>query len=210
MSEPDMESKVRELWDRQQILDCLHRYARGCDRLDRELILSVYHPDAIDEHGKFVGTPDEFADWVIDMHTNAHLSTQHVILNHSCELDGHEAHAETYFMFVSMNARGPKIVTIGGGRYIDRFEKRDGRWAVADRITLRDWSMMDERPDMDDLSSFTSTRALLSQIEREFMNGGRASRRDRSDPSYECPLTIDRSRREGYKRMKAELAKGGS
>src|SRR5689334_6963777 len=113
----NLAAMVQELWDRQAIRDCLARYCRGCDRLDRELILSAYHPDAIDEHGKFVGIPDEFVEWVIDMHTNAHLSSQHIILNHLCELKGNVAHTETYFMFVSMNKKG-KPVTLGGGRYV--------------------------------------------------------------------------------------------
>ncbi len=42
--------------DREAIRDCLLRYARGVDRFDRELIVSAFHPGAIDVHGKFVGT----------------------------------------------------------------------------------------------------------------------------------------------------------
>ena len=42
---------VRNMKDRQDILDCLHRYTRGVDRHDRALMLSAYHPDAFDEHG---------------------------------------------------------------------------------------------------------------------------------------------------------------
>ena len=55
---PTLEHMIAELWDREQIRQCLHRYARGVDRFDRELILSAFHPDALDEHGKFVGTLD--------------------------------------------------------------------------------------------------------------------------------------------------------
>ncbi len=128
------------------------------------------------------------------------MSHQHAILNHLCELDGDTAHAETYFMFVAMNRKG-KPLTIGGGRYVDRLEKRDGEWKIAARITLRDWSQMDEIPDMDDLSSFTSTRALLSDEERAFMNGGRKATRDRSDPSYDRPVTVDPARRVAYRQM---------
>lgn len=200
---PDEEAlaaMVRELWDRQAVHDCVARYCRGVDRFDRELILSAFHSDALDEHGKFVGSPDEFVDWALGQHGNAHLSHQHLILNHRCELDGDTAHAETYFMFISMNRAG-KPVTMGGGRYVDRLEKRDGRWAIAARVCLRDWSMMEERPDMDDLSSFTSTRALLSEAERAFMNGGRASRRDRTDPSYDRPLKVDPARADAWRKQ---------
>ena len=192
---------VMELQDRADIRDCVHRYARGADRLDRELMLSAYHADAIDEHGKFVGTAGDFVDWAMKQHTDAHLSHQHYILNHTCELDGDMAHAETYFMFVSMNRQG-KPLTMNGGRYVDRFEKREGVWAIAYRACLRDWAMMDERPDMDDLSSFTSTRSLLSAQMRTFMNNGLGAKRDRSDPSYHRPLHADLERVRAYTEMK--------
>lgn len=197
---PTTEEMIAELWDREQIRQCLHRYARGVDRFDRDLILSAFHPDAIDEHGKFVGTREEFVDWALNMHEKAQLSHQHCLLNHSCEIDGDTAHAETYFMFVAMNRRG-KPLTIGGGRYVDRLEKREGEWRIAARVTLRDWSDLDQVPDINDLSTMTSTAASLSDEERRFMNEGRGPSRSRNDPSYERPLQTDPARREGYKRL---------
>ena len=193
----ELTTKLLELLDREAIRQCLHRYARGVDRFDREMILSAFHPDCLDEHGKFVGTPEEFVDWALGQHGRAHQSHQHCLLNHTCEIDGNTAHAETYFMFVSMNRAG-KPVTIGGGRYVDRMEKRDGDWRIAARVTLRDWSMKDEIADISDLSAFTSTAALLSDAERRFMNEGRGPARDKSDPSYDRPLTVDPARRDGY------------
>jgi SnoaL-like domain len=190
-------AKVNELLDREAIRQCLHRYARGVDRFDRDLVLSAFHPDCLDEHGKFVGLPEEFVEWAFSQHGEAHLSHQHCLLNHSCDIDGTTAHAETYFLFVSMNRIG-RPITIGGGRYVDRLEKRGGEWRIAARVTLRDWSMVDEIPDLSDLTSFTSTRALLSEAERNFMNQGRGPARDRSDPSYDRPLTVDARRRDGY------------
>lgn len=192
-----MDEMINELWDREQIRRCMHRYARGVDRFDRDLVLSAFHPDAIDEHGKFVGTCEEFVDWAFDMHDNAQLSHQHCLLNHWCELDGNTAHAETYFMFAAMNRKN-KPLTIGGGRYIDRLEKRGGEWRIAARVTLRDWSNLGRIPEISDLSSMTSTAASLSEIERKFMNDGRRPARDRGDPSYDRPLTVDPARREAY------------
>src|SRR4051794_1228570 len=91
----ELQRKVEELWDREAIRQCIHRYARGVDRFDRELILSAFHPDALDEHGKFVGNPKEFVDWALQQHSGAHLSHQHCLLNHNCEIDGDVAHTET-------------------------------------------------------------------------------------------------------------------
>ncbi|WP_417207692.1 nuclear transport factor 2 family protein [Antarctobacter sp.] len=201
----DIARKVNELWDREEIRQCVHRYARGVDRFDREMIASAFHPDCLDEHGKFVGTPEEFTDWALNQHEAAHLCHQHCLLNHTCELDGDTAHAETYFMFVSMNRQG-KPLTLGGGRYVDRLEKRGGDWRIAARVTLRDWSMMDEIPDIADLSSFTSTRASLPEAVRAFMNAGRATARDRSDPSYDRPLTVDPARRDDYRKLMQKTA----
>ena len=45
-----LEDKVRQLVDRQEILDCMHRYARGVDRMDAELLQSAFHEDALDCH----------------------------------------------------------------------------------------------------------------------------------------------------------------
>jgi hypothetical protein len=62
--------------------------------------------------------------------------------------------------------------------------------------------MMDERPDMNDLSSFTSTRAYLSDEQRTFMNGGPASKRDRTDPSYWRDTKPDPERIKAYAKLK--------
>ncbi len=96
-----------------------------------------------------------------------------------------------------MNRKG-KPLTIGGGRYIDRLEKRKDEWRIAARVTLRDWSNLENIPDINDLSTMTSTAHLLSETEKQFMNEGRGPARDRSDPSYDRPLTIDAKRREQY------------
>jgi hypothetical protein len=193
MNQSELSDSVIELCARQAILDCLMRYSRGVDRLDRELILSAYHPDAVDDHGMFVGNPDEFADWVIGMHSGAHVSHQHCLFNHSCELAGEQAHAETYFMFIGMNRTSPSFA-MSGGRYIDRFEKRDGRWAIASRVCVRDWTPSAEPPDLADPSTLTAVSAALSPAVLSFMRGAAQSSRDRTDPSYLRPLTIDHDR----------------
>jgi hypothetical protein len=193
---------IQELWDREQIRQCIGRYARGVDRFDREVVLSAFHPDAIDEHGKFVGTPPEFVEWAFAQHSHAHMSHQHCLLNQTIEFDGEfTAYVETYFTFVAMYYEGTPC-RMNGGRYVDRFEKRDGQWKIAYRICLRDWGLMDERPSMDDLSSFTSTRAYLSAEERAFMNGGPGSKRDKNDPSYWRGTEANPERVAAYAKMK--------
>lgn len=186
------EKALTELLDRDAIERCLKDYSRAVDRLDRDLLLSLYHPDAIDDHGIFVGGPEAFADWVIDMHTRTHLSHQHCQFNSTIDLDGDTAHVETYFMFVGLNRTGPTFA-MSGGRYIDRMEKRDGKWAIAARICVRDWAPLDTAPDSLDQSELTAVKNLPEAV-IEMMRSGAQIARDPSDPSYMRPLTIDPAR----------------
>lgn len=172
--------ELRVLQDRQAILDCIHRYCRAVDRFDRELLLSVYHADAIDDHGLFVGGPEAFADWVFAFHGEHQHATQHIVANHSCELDGDVAHTETYWMFAAMNKTGAPL-SLGGGRYLDRFERRDGRWAIAARKCVIDWGGTPGETNIP-----AEVLALFAAV------GSTA--RDRSDVSYERPLRIAPSR----------------
>lgn len=192
MTEEDLQRNVAELKDRSEIHQCLMAYSRAVDRLDRDLLLSVYHPDAVDDHGVFVGSPVEFADWVIDMHTRTHLSHQHCQFNCTIDLDGDTAHTETYYMFIGMNREGDPL-TMTGGRYLDRLEKRAGRWAIAERICLRDWAQLKDIPTSLDQSKMTAVKDLPESIIALMRNGPQTSR-DRQDPSYARPLQVDRTR----------------
>jgi ketosteroid isomerase-like protein len=193
MTHEELERAVVALQDRQAIHDCLMAYSRGVDRLDRELLLSVYHPDAVDDHGVFVGSPEAFADWVVAMHTATHLSHQHCIFNTSVDLDGDVAHVESYYLFVGLNRAGTPLA-MSGGRYLDRFEKRAGRWAIAARVCVRDWAPLAEVPEILDQAALTVV--TLDERTTHLMRTGAQTARDRSDPSYLRPLEIDPARAE--------------
>jgi SnoaL-like domain len=197
LNNEDLVKIVQELRDRQAIEDLLATYSRGIDRLDRALLLSVYHPDAIDDHGVFIGTPEEFVDWAIAMHTATHFSHQHCILNHTCELDGDLAHTETYYMFVGMNRAGIPM-SMAGGRYIDRMEKRNGRWGIAARVCVRDWAPLKEICDSLDQSKLTVVQDQDDAL-RAILRSGPHPSRDRRDVSYQRPLTILPERVEAYR-----------
>ena len=204
MNNENLQKIVEELRDRQAIQDLLATYSRGIDRLDRELLLSVFHPDAIDDHGVFIGTPVEFADWAIAMHSATHLSHQHCVLNHTCDLDGDVAHTETYYMFVGMNRAGVPMA-MSGGRYIDRMEKRNGRWAIAARLCIRDWAPLKEIPDSVDQSKMTVVQNQDDAL-RAILRGGPQPSRDRHDVSYQRPLTIPPARVQAFRDRAARLA----
>jgi len=166
-----LQEELRYLRDRQEILDCVNRYGRGLDRLDAALIESAYHPDAVDNHGPFAGPLPEFVKFAIEVEGKL-LWTHHGISSHNCEVDGDTAHAESYVHWFVRMPDG-KTLGAGGGRYLDRLERRDGKWKIALRRLLMDWSFEVPYsgwlgPDWDDV---------------------RGSR-DRSDPSYDRPLKL--------------------
>lgn len=176
MNLEELTGEVERLRDRQEILDCLNRYCRAVDRLDRDLLLGCYHEDAIDDHAIFLGNREEFADWVMELHGRHQTATLHHITNHSCDLDGDVAHAETYYIFAGMNRAGVPL-TVCGGRYVDRFERRDGRWAIVARRSLIEWQ--------------GTPGEVFIRREPTGADPGRAEvARDQSDPSYQRPLAV--------------------
>ena len=175
----DDKAALRQLLDRQAIQDCLLRYTRGVDRLDRELLLSAYHTDALDDHGAFVGNPAAFADWALPHHREHQKSTHHLIQNHSCELGGDTAHSETYCLYIGVNRSGS--IDVIGNRYIDRLERRDGNWAIARRVCVVEWVSSLPGESQIDPAMREAVAALMA-------NAGVA--RDRSDVSYRRPLEI--------------------
>jgi len=169
---PDLIAFMREQKDRFEIQQCLLRYTRGIDRFDKGLMQSAYHHDAYDEHGVAEGDPENFCAWAMNFHDNAQHSHHHIITNSTVELDGDTAHGETYYLFVGDNREGAP--TLSYGRYIDRFEKRDGQWAIAHRVCVIEYS-----------GFFEMTR-VPPEVRARIQVG--PSTRDARDVSYQRPL----------------------
>lgn len=172
-----MEEMVQEIYDRQAIRAVVERYSRGVDRQDKTLLLSCYHPDAIDDHGMFVGPSDDFFDWTMPSHLCLFRTHQHVVANHYCELEGNTAHTETYYMFVGMSVAGDQV-SMSGGRYVDRMEKRDGEWKITVRKCVVEWQS--------DNMKHEGVRQIYDAV-------GKVTR-DREDLSYDRPLLYDPAR----------------
>jgi len=128
---------LRSLVDRQQISDCLLRYARGVDRLDVELIRSAFWPDARDAHGPVNGTVDDFLGFFLPRQ-HEREAAQHMVTNQFVTIEGPAASSEAYFVSVA-KAAGSGEVEMVGGRYVDSFERRQGEWRIASRLVLLDW-----------------------------------------------------------------------
>jgi hypothetical protein len=172
-------ARLENLLDRQDILDCLVRFSRAMDRFDRALFLTAFHPDAVIAAGPFVGGPQELYDWAVPMHDQGQIATHHNLLNHTCEIDGDTAHTETYYLFVGRNRDDTNW--IAGGRYIDRFERRDGAWRIALRTNAIEWSGM-----------VPSLPIPFGDVADIFVNG--TPQRGKGDPSYTRPLVNKRAK----------------
>ena len=166
------QAALRDLLDRAAIREVLARYCRAADRCDEELMRACYHQDALDKHGAFGGAAMDFVSWVIHVQRTNSLTTQHAVSTVVIELAGPVAWVESAFeaTHVRPAADGfdePFIETFWG-RYVDRFEKRAGRWAISSREVAHDWS---ER------------RACGPRMPH--VDAYRPGLRDRSDVSYE-------------------------
>jgi ketosteroid isomerase-like protein len=162
-----MEARLRELLDRQEILDCVQRYCIGVDRHDADLIRSAFHPDAIDEHGPFTGGPDALVEWANGFHAEACSAHTHNITTHQCEIHGDTAHAQSYCLY-GLRRKDGQTVAFGCARYVDRLERRDGAWRIALRKTFIEWR-----------------GELPASMPAGYLQG----RWDRKDVSYQRPLT---------------------
>jgi hypothetical protein len=165
------QEKLQELWDRHAILSVVHRYARGLDRHDDDILRSCFHPDALDHHGRWKGGREAFVQWANhECHNDLHAH-MHNITSHNCELDGAVAHAESYVMFVH-RVKDDKTVNVGGGRYVDRFEKRDGEWKISRRRLIMDYRFTADGSKFSDFDSYEKGTW------------------DKTDASYQRPLRI--------------------
>jgi len=165
--------ELEQLLDRQAILDCLNRFSRGMDRFDRELFLSAFHTDSTIAAGPFVGGPVDLYTWAQSLHEQGQVATHHNLLNHSCDIDGNVAHAETYYLFVGRNRDDSNWMA--GGRYIDKLEKREGQWKIALRTNVIEWS------------GLVPTMPIpYSDLPDIHLNG--EPTRNKADPSYQRPL----------------------
>src|SRR5688572_15637171 len=162
-----------QLNSRAEITEVVLRYVRAIDRCDEEMLRSCFHPDSRHRHGNFEGSSAEFCGHAMTV-CRAVEATHHQLGPVSIELEGQTAFTETYFTshhrFGAVPPPGgePHEDRFLGGRYVDRFERRDGVWKIAERQGINEW--LRHEPSND----------------RGFWSGPPAQRgaRDRSDPVY--------------------------
>jgi hypothetical protein len=161
------------LLDRVAIIELVSRYCRGIDRRDFALVRSLYHDDARENHGAmFSGSPDEFVAWLADF-MPVWDATIHTIGNSVVVVDGDRAEGE-HQVRAWHRSQGPDRKEYAvHGRYLDRYERRDGVWKFSERAIVFDHGTM---RDVDE--------DAIAQLGGDAAHG----RADRDDPSWNLPL----------------------
>lgn len=186
-----LEADVASLATYQAIWENELEYTRGLDRHDETLERNVFWPDARISYGRLVPY-DELATWANASHANA-AAHQHHVTGLTLDVDGATAHEEGYILYSSDAQRDTSrdtpgtptpgrvvagsMATLGTGRYVNRYELRNGDWRMIVHEYVHDVSMRLRAVDL-------CAAACLG-------------RWDRSDISYLRPLeplTVDERR----------------
>lgn len=154
---------LRRLIDCAEIERVLVQYARGIDRCDRILLLECFHPDATEEHGTFSGSSAEFIDFTLPRVSSWFGATSHFLSNIWIDVVGDVAASEAYVLAIHQYADSPDELFLSG-RYIDRFERRDGPWKIARRQLI-----------VDQIYRHTPQKIALSAELQKFKRGGRGA-----------------------------------
>jgi 3-phenylpropionate/cinnamic acid dioxygenase small subunit len=144
-----IEGQLQGLLDKQEITEVLYRYARACDRADEELMRGCFHPGALHRHGSFNGTSVDFVTFAMKI-ISASRMTKHLITNVLIDVSGDSACSEShYFAYhrIPRQEAGQDQDNFSGGRYVDRFERRQGVWRIIERVGLLDFERFDNAAD---------------------------------------------------------------
>jgi SnoaL-like domain len=171
-----LERRLQDLTDRQEILDCIVRTSRGNDRFDADDISGSYHADGIHELGRRHISGPGYGAHANHAHAAICEVNLHNVTMHACEITGDVAHAESYVIGLFLD-KGCETARILAGRYIDRLEKRNGRWGIVLRRATVEIPL--------------EGKAILPNGKTVSGSGYLKGSRDKSDPSYQRPLSTE-------------------
>lgn len=165
------EASLQALLDREAIRQLVNIYCRAADRHDHELMRSLYHEDAIDDHGSFFkGLATEFIDKLPEIQAPMEI-LHHNVTTHNIELHGDRAEGETYIIaFHKVRTEAGSFDLLIGGRYFDRYEKREGVWKFSHRAVVADWANLHD--------------PSIVNLDNPVIEGSHIGRPGLADPSY--------------------------
>lgn len=140
---PQSRHLLADLSAREEIRNTLNRLVRATDRIDRELLLSCYHPDAVEEHGHFQGSAVEFAEFICGPRSARFAGTTHLLGTPTISIDADVALADTPCVAHCVTVpddEGVQRDFVSGVRYIDRVTLRSSAWLIERRVSLLDWT----------------------------------------------------------------------
>ena len=106
-----MDEKLKLAADKIEIADVVYKYCRAIDRMDRELLESVFHADSIHHHGEYEGPSSDFCNFAFDILSEMEF-TQHLVGNLLIEVDGDTAWSEAYWTAYHRIAKGLSLIHI--------------------------------------------------------------------------------------------------
>lgn len=156
--------KSHRLEDRAEIQDIIYRWCSALDRCDWDAIPPLFHPEATDDHVFYSGDIGGLLDWLIPRHANM-TQCVHMVGNILIEFAGEDlALVETYLQgsqrhrVPSSETEPPReFSTMGFGRYIDRFERRNAEWKILKRTVVVEASF---KVDLNEAFELTPARSL--------------------------------------------------
>jgi hypothetical protein len=149
---PATEALLQEMLDDFELRKLVHSYCRAVDRGDLTKLRALYHHDAKDAHGAFsTGSADDFLDELAAARPYLR-SMQHHITTVNFAISGDRAEGEIYTIASHTFRAGDRDVdVVVGGRYLDKYEKRDGTWKIIQRTIVTDSAHVND-PSVVDLS----------------------------------------------------------
>jgi hypothetical protein len=167
-----LEQQIRELLDKQALTELIHAYCNAADRHDNDKMRTLYHPDAIDEHGSFSqGSAMDFIDRLPQIQQPMQI-LQHHVTTTNLKLAGDYAEGEIYVLAFHKIRKddSSSFDLLIGGRYFDKYAKRDGTWKFLHRSVVADWAHVHEPSQVD--------------LEHPILAGSYFGKPGPTDPSY--------------------------
>ena len=139
-----LSAQLAALSDRNAVYEVVLDIASGVDRYDPALLADAIWADAhIDMGGAAPMTGAAFAAALKPPRAPS-KGRMHVIGNHRIRVDGDRAECESYVISCQETAAQDGDETrLRAGRYLDRFERRDGTWKLSRRVFVDEWSRLD-------------------------------------------------------------------
>jgi hypothetical protein len=133
---------LRTLVDTLAIRDLLAKHSRGIDRCDAALLDQVWDAEGHVAYGFFTGAPRDFSATVTGLMRGGPI-TLHRTSNMWVKVEGDHAVSESYVLAyrVSRDEGVPPVQTLIGGRYLDRFQRKDGNFRMTHRQYVMEWNI---------------------------------------------------------------------